>query len=634
MLRFYTLFFCMLLKSFFLQAQLETAQWRIGYHCGLDFQFGSPITVSLVPTVNAGSPASMSDSLGNLLFYSRGDLVYNKLNDTMANGLNIGGEDWSPQSCVAVRKSGSRYYVIYNAQTYYNSTNQSMLGYAELDMSLAGGLGSVTATSRSVIPVGAHVSCKMAVTRDCDGGHWLLVHGNEYLAYHLDGAGVNTLGVVSSIGAVQTPTPMGGFLFRGIHKFSPNGRKVAAAMPFRGVEIYDFDRNTGVLSNMIRLDSLTVIPPNSGNNLYDPQTRGVEFSPDGSKLYVTYLLQHPYLCQFDLCAGSPGAIKSSKVTIDSDTLGANPYSKTLQLAPDGKIYVTRVDTSWLACISNPNGAGLSCNYVKHAVWKAPGNYDVFASLPNFESTYFEQKPALPPVTSTTICGGAQFNAPVLCAGAGYSVTAYQWDFGDPLSGASNTVASPNPLHYFSGNGDYAVKLVLQYPCGADTLRDMVHISGLPQFSVSAKQKICLNENVTFSLSGASSYSLNAASTSQSTLVMQPTVTTVYTVTAADAGSGCVSKKQLTVSVVPCTGVYDAGRQDIVIYPNPSRGLFTIESPVGPTSLEVCNAAGQLILTSASGGGTRQLKLEPAGIYFLKITGPGVLLYRKLVVTGE
>jgi hypothetical protein len=163
---------------------------------------------------------------------------------------------------------------------------------------------------------------------------------------------------------------------------------------------------------------------------------------------------------------------------------------------------------------------------------------------------------------------------------------------------------------------------------------MVHISGLPQFSVSAKQKICLNENVTFSLSGASSYSLNAASTSQSTLVMQPTVTTVYTVTAADAGSGCVSKKQLTVSVVPCTGVYDAGRQDIVIYPNPSRGLFTIESPVGPTSLEVCNAAGQLILTSASGGGTRQLKLEPAGIYFLKITGPGVLLYRKLVVTGE
>src|SRR5690606_21038046 len=114
-----------------------------------------------------------------------------------------------------------------------------------------------------------------------------------------------------------------------------------------------------------------------------------------------------------------------------------------------------------------------------------------SDFPNFISNYFEQKPAIPPLTGTIICGNASFSIPVLNAFAGYSVTSHEWNFGDPLSGTSNTSNATHPNHGFTANGTYTVKLTLNYhPCGADTLKHIITVSGLPELTVASTPKVC------------------------------------------------------------------------------------------------------------------------------------------------
>lgn len=103
-------FTVLILKShlFFLFSQNETSQWYFGYKAGLNFQSGTPpqtISNSNLSTMYGCS--TISDSIGNLLFAVRaGDLIYNKQNDTMDNGQNIGGYYGGYQTSIILRKSG------------------------------------------------------------------------------------------------------------------------------------------------------------------------------------------------------------------------------------------------------------------------------------------------------------------------------------------------------------------------------------------------------------------------------------------------------------------------------------------------------------------------------------------------
>src|SRR5690606_3018579 len=100
-------------------------------------------------------------------------------------------------------------------------------------------------------------------------------------------------------------------------------------------ELFDFDNTTGIVSNSLSLGSFSFYPC------------GVEFSPDGSKLYGTSSNDY-YLHQWDLCAGSDMAI------VNSHTLLPSPYLGHMNLGPDGKIYIAVNGASSLGVINNPN----------------------------------------------------------------------------------------------------------------------------------------------------------------------------------------------------------------------------------------------------------------------------------------
>jgi hypothetical protein len=653
--------------------QLETSRWHFGNRAALNFATGSPIFVntSTLGIFNQTCGASVSDSAGNLLFYCNGLNVLNSSNAVMNNGsVGVNFNTTYGQSAIAFRKSGKKYYLVLAQKTSPSSSVvlPQYLNYVIVDMSANGGLGNV-GTPQSLSPQGTLMSLKMAGTKHCNGkDYWLLAHetntnvvsassstaggSSNFLAFRITSDSINRTPVISNIGSpmfiesvyISNNQAVGAGY--GVIKFSPNGKKICCTFPNRTIGLFDFDNATGQVTNPLQLE--TIISASLTSVISDRSAFGVEFSPDGNRLYVSYLNGHPAICQYNLAAGSPSAIIASKTVIRSDTLTyLNSNNNVinvpiaLQLAIDGKIYVPEYGLSSMGVINNPNALGTLCNYSQSAVALGTVNIQtnppIWATcgsgLPNFISNVFEKKPEIPPFSGTVTCGQAAFQTPGLNAFTGYSLTSQLWNFGDPVSGTSNTSTAASPLHVFTANGTYTVKLVLNYKCGADTLKKVLVISGLPELTVTAKPKICVRENALFTFSGASTYSVGSTPVSNSTFVAQPTISTTYTVTGTDNSSGCSSSKTFSIMVLPCTSLSenDLDAIGVAIFPNPTSGLFSIENN-HEVEIYISDLEGKILLHKQFSSGIHQLNLSEFsnGVYILQTKTEKGSVYSRLI----
>lgn len=98
----YIVGFCVLLIGT-LNAQLETSHWYFGHNLGIDFSSGTAVedTNGRLETLEGCS--SISDSNGNLLFYTDGDdSTFNRNHQPLLNGNNLFGNSSSSQSAIIV----------------------------------------------------------------------------------------------------------------------------------------------------------------------------------------------------------------------------------------------------------------------------------------------------------------------------------------------------------------------------------------------------------------------------------------------------------------------------------------------------------------------------------------------------
>lgn len=558
--------------------------------------------------------ASMADSSGTLLFYTDGMTVWTANNMVMANGTGLIGNGTANQAVLTLKKPG-------NANLYYIFTEGGLgtgkLAYSIIDMSLAAGMGSVTVKN---FTLSANMTEKLTATKHCNGNdYWIVGHrmnSDEFLAYELNSSGVNTVAIVSACGTqhsnnTNTTSP---YVAGGGMKLSPNGRKLAVCLysPINQVELYDFNPLTGIVSNSLILGTYSL--PYS-----------CEFSSDCTKLYATCYENLPstlfrgLIVQWDLCTTSSSAIPATQSVIGSDT---NIVLSALQIANDNKIYVARPNNQpYLGIINNPNIAGISCNYVAVGQSLTPSAVSA-GGLPNFSSDWFREKPVF---TRSLNCASASFTAPQFCAGTGYSVTGYSWSFGDPASGAANTSSLANPLHTYSSGGTFTTQLILQYyGCGTDTLKQIIN-SGLPVISLTGKTTLCNKENILLTASGASTYSWSNGATTSST-VLSPTITTIYTVTGTYSSTGCSSNKSVTLTVLPCTGIYEKNisTKAITVYPNPNDGNFKVKGFHTSVQLNFYNQLGEKIYTELVSNPAQNINMSylESGIYYIEMISNG------------
>ncbi len=434
-------------------AQQEAANWYFGENAGINFGTDGSITVlndGQLNTVEGCS--SISDASGNLLFYTDGQRVYNRNHLEMSTFL-LKGDESSTQSAIVVPKPNDPniYYIF----TVGSNQTTNGLNYYTVDMTLNGGLGGMVGAETELLE---RCSEKIsAVLKDCQSGSiWVIalsnLNGNgvstmnTFHAFEISTTGVDTTPVSTRIGTLNI-TDLRGYL-----KLSPNGEKLACASTSNGLHIFDFDTDTGHVSNPLRLNI-------SGTN---NKPYGIEFSPNSNLLYVTSSNDffgtgdhdprnhHSVLTQFNLGTTD---IQASELPIDRQDM----YRSALQLGPDGKIYRSMSLTysrgaPYLSVINNPNTLGVGCDYQSNAIDLGTNNST--QGLPPFIASFFAEDIDI-------IRNGSETTFLPLCTGDTYTLEAdnipdatYEWTFN------GNIISENDYDLVVSQNGIYEVTINL------------------------------------------------------------------------------------------------------------------------------------------------------------------------------
>jgi gliding motility-associated-like protein len=347
--------------------------WYFGNNAGITFETNPPSALNNGAISTFEGCATFSDNQGNLLFYTDGMFVYNKLHQQMPNGFGLLGNPSSAQSGVIVPKPGSQtdFYVF----TVAAEGGSNGFRYSEVDMTLDGGLGDVIIPSKNTLLFAPSAEKVAAVAHANGVNYWVISHGinnNSYYAYLIDFNGINNP-VISNVGQIES-NPGWGYLASSI-----DGTKLASAMCNQGFELLDFNNQTGEVSNPILLN-------NPG------EAYGVSFSPNSQILYGCKIAGGQ-IYQWDLNAGSSSSIISSMQVIGTGqgSGGWGYKGGAIQQGRDGKLYIPHFNQPYLSCINNPNQLGNGCN-LQHFAIDLQGN-NAQLGLPTFFSSIFESSPA-------------------------------------------------------------------------------------------------------------------------------------------------------------------------------------------------------------------------------------------------
>ena len=547
-------------------AQREGYNWYFGLNSGINFNSGFPIAVTNSAIFTWYGSASISDSKGNLLFYTDGMTVWNKNNTTMTNGTGLMGSNMSTQSALIVPLPGS--VNIYYIFTVPANGNVNGFRYSIVDISLNSGLGAVTLKN---IPLITPVCEKITAIKNADNKSiWIITHlygSDAFCEYQLTSGGLNLNPIITHIGSYHNGT-IGGA--KGYMKVSPDSKTLAVASsdpynPF--TELFDFNNLSGLINNPRQL--LYNSNPISSN--------GIEFSPDGSKLYTC----NGFIYQFNIKLTNLNAINNS-IKIIYDYSGFILF-RALQVAPDGKIYLSHWSSGnphYLASINNPNDTGILCNFIILSYYLGISSLCAYG-LPTFMQSYFFM---------------ADFIANNQCLGDSTSfiltnknqLDSVSWNFGDVSSGPKNHSKLFNPSHKFSDTGTFHVVLVFYHEGKSDTTFKNLKIYFNPYVSFNINDTSqCMNGNY---------FKLNNLSNIQSgTLTYRWDFgDSTFTYDTLQAYHSYKSCKTFTVKLVALSneGCSDSFSKQVVVKPSPVS-LFTVNDTTQ------CLKANKLIFTNQS-----------------------------------
>ena len=418
--------------------------------------------------------ASICDKEGELQFYTNGIYISNKNNQVMQNGLGINPGAYADEHIdvgYAMDQGGfiipcpgnnQRYYIFHAPLEYPNPDigwHCSKLYYTLIDVSFNNGLGKVLEKNQIIVEDTLGVG-KLTAVRHANGRDWwILIHkmaSNAYYRILLSSNGVQNKGIEMEGNAI----PDEGV---GQAVFSPDGSKFIRMNSInfalgQYVDIYDFDRCSGYLSNHIRITY--------NDAAY---AAGVAISPNSRYLYVSSFLN---FYQYDLKAAYIPGSRKKIATYDGflDNGISTPFYLA-QLAPDGKIYINVPNgVRYLHVIHQPDSPGTACKIEQHGVHLPTYNA---ASLPNFPNYRLGPLDGSPcdtlgldnvPVAKFRYEQDTIYYLNVHFTDLSYYEPATRiWDFGD-----GSFSGEPTPFHSYTQDGVYEVCLTVANANGMDT----------------------------------------------------------------------------------------------------------------------------------------------------------------------
>jgi gliding motility-associated-like protein len=408
------------------------------------------------PQIFSQQLASICDKEGNLLFYTDSQTVWNKQNQVMANGTNIGGERLRKVIIIPAPGKTGKYYIF--TLGFINAVGDYFLDqhlvYALVDVDANNGAGAILEKNK-ILYKNLHGS--FTISAKCaNDTYWLVGETNESVVsgigtdriytYRIDANGVSESPIISS------PVRMSS---SGGYKFSPTSDKLVFS--YEGTDqsatvIADFDQVTGKVANLRKIASCCA--------------HVAEFSSNGAMLYLS---QDSTLLQFDVRDGEQNAILNSRNVISNK----GSYIGGLQLAPDGKIYVSRANTKALSVIEKPNQSGQESMYTLNGL---PLGIDAPYYLPSFASNLLYNSPV-----NIALAGDDK----VVCVNENTQLgntrqvnATYQWEPASFLTDAT----SANPTFQYTNLTDTVVVLTYQVTVndGICPRSDLVRVTVQPE----------------------------------------------------------------------------------------------------------------------------------------------------------
>jgi hypothetical protein len=415
----------------------------------------------------------LCDSFGNLVLYSNGQHVYGNTFSVMPNGNFIGINNVANgynvgQGTIALPLNGKKSaYCVINTETEFHDNDASGKNlFFNLIQTDNNNVGTVL-EKRTLISDDYIAAGQITAVKHANGRDWWVTapkwFSEKYYQLLIDTSGVKSIDTL-----ITTDINKDG---AGMAKYTPDGSKYVRAVskqagqPFR-IDIFDFDRCTGQLSNQI-----TKLHPQQGFGV------GVEFSSNSRYLYI---FRTTMVFQYDLYANDIFATETLVGEYDGFLSNGAPFTPTTfyasQTGFDDRIYIASTHTGkHLHYMNFPNRQGENCKLIQHGIELRCYNDSSIPNLPNFrlgpvdgsscDTLGFDNHPlarfrwdfedTLTPLRVTFTDMSA------------YEPDSWHWAFGDGVT--YDTTASGEVFHVFPAPGLYTVCLIVDNMYSADTI---------------------------------------------------------------------------------------------------------------------------------------------------------------------
>ncbi|MEW6772825.1 MAG: gliding motility-associated C-terminal domain-containing protein [Bacteroidota bacterium] len=176
----------------------RTWHWYFGNGAGLDFSSGTAVADTTGALYAKEGCASISDTAGNLLFYTDGDTIWDRRHLPMPNGTHLSSylcslENSSIQGVIILPNPAdiNQYYVI--TSDCFENFNTDGYRYSIVDMRLNGGYGDILPNKKRILLYSPSTEA-ITATRRTDYSWWIITHeleSNKFIVYLLDSSGIN-----------------------------------------------------------------------------------------------------------------------------------------------------------------------------------------------------------------------------------------------------------------------------------------------------------------------------------------------------------------------------------------------------------------------------------------------------------
>lgn len=228
-----------------------------------------------------------------------------------------------------------------------------------------------------------------------------------------------------------------------------------------------------------------------------------------------------------------------------------------------------------------------------------------------------------------------------CSNAASEALSLGTPSGGTYSGNGVVASAFNPADAPIGNNDLVYSFTNSNNC---TNTDIVVVEVLqsPEFTLGNDTSICINHFINLTTKKGSGYLyLWSDGSTDSTLTIDAATLIAgnytYSVTVTDELNNCLETDEIILTIDPCTGIENSDNIDneVSVYPNPSSGLFNIESDIIFETMDVYSTDGRLILSKELNSNGKMFEIDinkqSKGVYYLLLHNSETTVHKQLIV---